>query len=147
MVDKSFNSELAKTLARPDVENLRGALQVYHNWDHRGDDFPDEVGLVMDSYRHDPEMALAFVMLAAATYDDPEFLGLMAAGLLEDLLRNPSAEILERILTEARKSARIRWMLSIPYPHAIEPEAARRAIAVAVNGMTGDDPLPPRPWA
>jgi hypothetical protein len=94
----------------------------------------------------DEDMAIALVILAAAGSDDPEFLALVAAGLLENLLNHPSDEILERVATEARKTARFRWMLSGVYNHAIKHEDARKIIAKAVGDVCLDDPLPPRPF-
>lgn len=99
--------------------------------------------------REDPDKALAYVMLAAANYDDEDFLALIGAGLLEDILRDPSAEFLHRIVDEGRKTPRFRWLLSVPYRVAISEKAWD---AISPFRITGDheeperDCLPPRPF-
>nr|WP_166175379.1 hypothetical protein [Altererythrobacter segetis] len=145
MSDKSFDSELARALARPDIDHLRASLAVYYEWIDRREGFPDELEIWFDQGK-DSDRGLALVMLAAATYDDPDFLALVAAGLLENLLQKPSNELLQRIVSEARKTARFRWMLDVPFRHAI-PAGVRSAIDKAVGDMDCDGPLPPRPWA
>jgi hypothetical protein len=147
--EKAFTNELERALARPDIEEVKRILSVYRKWQiaDRSSEYLDEYAAVMDSPRDDPELAISFVILAAATYDDPKFVGLMAAGVLEDLLQAPSENMLRRLLDEARKTARIRWMLSIVYLHAIPSSDVRSAIEGAIGDMTGDDPIPPKPWA
>lgn len=48
---------------------------------------------VMDAYREDPDKGLAYLALAMAHFEEPGFLGLLAAGLLEDLLREPEPDL------------------------------------------------------
>ena len=101
---------------------------------------------VMSSHWTDPERGLAYIALAMAEYDDSEFLELMSAGLLEDMLQDPSPELLGRVVAEARKTARFRWMLGIPFKHAIPDRVWAR-----LEGLTIADvdttPLPPPPSA
>ena len=150
MTDKGFKNELARALARPDIDQLRASLAAYYDWSVRNlgrqtDDWPDELDFWFDQGR-DSDRGLALVMLAAASYDDPDFLALVAAGLLENLLQKPTSELLQRVASEARKTARFRWMLDVPFRHAITPDA-RSVIDDAVGDMDCDGPLPPRPWA
>lgn len=152
MNDKSFFNELERALERPDVADLIGDLEDYHR-------FTQEVAAkrpepesferlgnyakVMEAHWDDPDRGLAYVALAMGKYDDRDFLGVMAAGLLEDLLGDPTSEMLERIVEEARKTARFRWMLSGVYLHSIA-ERARTPIAEAVGDYRLEQPLPPR---
>ena len=107
----------------------------------------EDLQAITTAYFHDPDKTLAYVMFAVGNFDDPEFLGFVAAGSLEHLLNDPSAEMLDRILTEARKTNRFRWMLSGVWIHAIA-ERARKSIEDAVGGWTmNNQALPPRPWA
>src|SRR5689334_17594462 len=98
-------------------------------------------------YSDELEKALAYVVIAASRTDDARFLGLLGCGPLEDVLENPSAEMLDRIVAEARKSARFRWLLSNPFKVAI---AHRAWEAIEKFRLTGphEEPaantLPPR---
>jgi hypothetical protein len=147
MSNKGFHNELARALARPDVEELLRILEIYRTWDLKSDEYRDEYDVVMYSPERDPDMAFAFIILGAASYDDEEFLGSLSAGVLEDLVRKPTEEILDRVVNEARKTPRFRWMLSVVYNHAIETLPAKLAVAKAVGDVNCDtDPLPPRPY-
>ncbi len=121
---------------------------MYRNWDASvvGDDYPDECDRFMDSYHREPEVGIAFVMIAAAEYDDVQFLGLVSAGLLENLLCEGSAEITQRILLEARKTPRLRWMLSGVWYYSVPSKTAAEAKKL-VGSMKFEDALPPRPEA
>jgi len=151
---KGFTNEFQRALARPDVEELRRIAAEYFAWHQatRNRD-PKAEELVVDPWIDsppDPDWRLAFVALVMAEYDDPSFLGLVAAGPLEDLMQfqSYSEETLARILDEARKTPRFRWMLSGVWLHAIHPEYAA-ALPEAMGDMSLDrgDPVPPRPWA
>lgn len=150
MSEKSYFNELQRALARPDIDELRQHLDTYHRHTGKDADWPDEADAhmeaVMCAHWGDPEIALAYVVLAMAEYDEPDFLGSMSAGLLEDLLRQPTREFLDRIITEARKTARFRWMLSIPYPHAM-PDWVWERVKEFVLEDVDNVPLPPRPVA
>lgn len=95
----------------------------------------------------DPDRALAFVILAAATYDDPEYLFLTAAGPLEEILGKADPATLKRVANEARRTPRFRWMLTGLFLHAVRDDAVRRVIADAIGDVRGSDPMPPAPWA
>ena len=154
MSEKSFKNELARALARPDADQLKSVIAAYHDWNARGssdktEEWSDGLDIWFDASHDNHEMALALVVLAAATYDDPAFLALVAAGPLEELLcrdRGASEAIVQRILDEARRTPRFRWMLSCVWTMSARPELAA-AVAEIVSEMTDESPLPPRPWA
>ena len=104
---------------------------------------------MLDADQNDPDKALAYVMIAAARTDDPGFLAFMGAGPLENILYDPSPELLERIVAEARKTARFRWLLSVPYKIAIADRAWDSIKHFRITGEHEEptaDKLPPRPF-
>lgn len=152
MSSKSFSNELHRARARPDIGELLLDLEDYHQMIGevlgRGTYEVVDGGNhcnVMDAHRDDPERGLSYVALAMATYDDREFLGVMAAGPLEDLLQDPTPELLDRIVAEARKTPRFRWMLSGVWLHAIA-ERVRGSIENAVGSSRLEQPLPEPPF-
>jgi hypothetical protein len=100
---------------------------------------------VMTAHSDYPDKGLANLALAMANYDARDFLGLLAAGLLEDLLSDPSPEFLNRIVVEARKTPRIRWLLSRVSLHAIAKQV-RAPVAEEVGDMRLKYTLPPAPY-
>ena len=155
MTKQTFTNELERALARTDINRLVDLTDIYEKWEHVADkqayyeklcDDLDEWMMLPSHRTTDEDKALALVILASASSDDPKFLTLVAAGLLENLLIDPSDEILERIIIEARKTARFCWMLSGVYSHAIKSAHAREKIAKAVGSVCLNDPLPPRPF-
>lgn len=150
MIRKSYQDELMRATARHDIAVLRERVELYYQF-NKGSGKEREA-LLEERFRDfdpyffpsdDPDMGMAIVALALSMFDDPAFLGVIAAGPLEDLLQKPSSEILERILAESRKNARFRWLLRGVYPHAIA-ETARLQIAAVVGSITEAEPLPPR---
>jgi hypothetical protein len=126
--EKTFSDELARAMARDDFHQLASDLDLYARWTatpnaNWADEEEDTVFGMMDVHRFDPEKALAYLALAMSRFDDAKFLALLACGMLEDLLRSPSEEILQRVVDEARKSARFRWMLSHPFKVAVPSNA------------------------
>lgn len=151
MPDKSYSDELTRALARPDIGDLRHTLAVHHafsvNKEAQSDDaWTDECEAVFLSGHDDPDLALAFLALAASTYDEPEYLGLLAAGPMEDALGIVAPKILDRIIVESRRNARFRWMLSGVWLHAIHPDNVE-AVRAAVGAFHMDRgvSLPARP--
>lgn len=158
MSDKGFSNELARALARPDVEKLRHIFDTYYHWTklsekEKENNFPDEVNLWFRD--EDTDRSLALIALAMAGTDDEEFLLLVACGLLEDILSHWRAidgdplppALLNRIVEEARRNSRFRWMLSAMWTTGMPADEAR-LIAEAVGHVSCEtDPLPPRPWA
>ena len=151
-------TELECVLARTDVENLRRDLREafkYHVWYQNGKDrnvSEEDQGAFLDSDRPRDEL-LAICVLAMSEYDDPSFLGLLSAGPLEDALgthpwQEPMTdEFLARIVDEARRTPRFRWMLSGVWTYSAERHVAE-AIKQAVGSVSLDsDRLPPRPSA
>jgi hypothetical protein len=150
MSEKSFANELERALARPDAEELSRHIQVYHDHFRAGlpewtEENSEALDAILNASLDDPDKTLAYVMVAAAGYDDAEFLGFVSCGPLENVLRKPSKEILDRVVVEARKTPRLRWMLSIPFPHALAPEALEAIKPFLVEA--DKEPLPARPWA
>lgn len=151
MTRTSYSDELMRALARPDVAELRGAVQAYFEYSRLSGKERDcflakyEAGIEKFFATHDDtDLGLALVMLAASMFDDPDFLFLVAAGPLEDILRKPGIETIDRVVAEARKTARFRWMLTGVFLHAIS-DLARPRIAAIIGTMTENDPMPPRP--
>lgn len=151
--DKAFFNELERALERADVAELIGDLEDYRRFNAEVNangpalDSFERVGNyanVMEAHWDDPDRGLAYVAVAMGKYDDRDFLGVLAAGLLEDLLGDPTSEMLERIIAEARKTARFRWMLSGVWLHSIA-ERARAPIAHEVGAYRLEQPLPPQP--
>jgi hypothetical protein len=150
MKRSSYNDELTRALASHDAANLRTAVEIYHEYyrtsgkakvafRHKYADIIDAFYFTYD----DPDRGIALVALAASMYDEADFLFLVAAGPLEDILRKPSRDTIERVVAEARKNARFRWMLTGIFLHAIS-EDARPDIIEAIGSMTEADPMPPR---
>jgi len=142
--------EIDRAQARPDFEAMTEAISAWQgsfrqesskralsDWTDPSYDF-EELYL---SGQVDPERALACVSIALHNHDDPEFLFFVAAGPLEDILRDPTQEILERVRLEARRTARFRWMLTGVWTHGLRPDVAEQ-LKIAVAGMTENDPLP-----
>jgi hypothetical protein len=152
MSKMTFQNELQRALGRADIAHLKNVLRIYHDWDiaPNKDDYiaeHDEVCEWMDAPFDDPDKALSLIVLAAATYDELPFLGLVAAGSFEDLLRNPSPEMLQRIITEARKTPRVRWMLTGVWTWTMEDKEQQTEIDAIIGDWTEETPLPERPWA
>lgn len=167
-------SELQRALARHDKDWLLRCVGVYRQWSGYGD---AEIGAAKEDDQPcsmdadddepwydelnpwfemgDPDRGLALVALAMANYDDVGFLVLISCGMLEDIVSHyPAAtgeplrqDILARIVDEARRTARFRWMLSAVWTYGCT-EAVAAAIKQAVGTVNVDnDPLPPRPCA
>jgi hypothetical protein len=152
MSDKTYSDELERAAARPDADKMRRQLLAYAKYEAKGAGrWPDEVANDIDEiitcHFDDVEKAFAYVILAASQSDDPEFLALMACGNLENVLCDPSPEILDRIVAEARKSARFRWLLSHPFKVAIAPRAWEAIEKFRIAGPHEEpsaDTMPPR---
>lgn len=149
MSKNSYPDELSRALARPDVNILQRRVTVSFENDRLSDkaalsyyeQHGDDLNALL--FARDPDATLACLALAASMYDEPEFLGYLAAGPLENLLIDPSEAILDRVLNESRKSARFRWMLAGVYLHAIAEEV-RASVELARGTVSHGEPLPPR---
>jgi hypothetical protein len=150
MKRSSYNDELIRALSRQDAADLRTAVEIYreyyHTYGKAKEAFLDKHADIIDAFYFtydDPDRGIALVALSASMYDDADFLFLVAAGTLEDILRKPSRDIIERVVAEARKNARFRWMLTGMFLHAISDDA-RPHIVEAIGSITKADPMPPR---
>jgi hypothetical protein len=150
MGKQGYSTELQRALARPDAEETCRQVDAYADYFARGaggwpDDNADEFEEIA-CHHDDPDKALAFVVIAASRSDDAAFLGYVACGPLEDILRDPSAELLARVVAETRKSARFRWLLSHPFKVAIAQGAWEAIKGLRTSGPSGEpssDTLPP----
>jgi len=152
MSEKTYFDELERVEARPDAAEMRRQLLAYEKYEAEvAGRWPEEVASDIDEiitcHFDDIEKALAYVILAASQSDDPDFLALVACGNLENVLRDPSPELLDRIVAEARKSARFRWLLSHPFKVAIAPRAWEAIEKFRIAGPHEEpcaETLPPR---
>jgi hypothetical protein len=148
MANDESESELDRALARPDAAKLIRQIDTYVEHMQSGEqgwpeEISDDLGEVLQSGQDDPDKALAYVVIAAARTDDDSFLGFMGAGPLEDALESPNRQFLERVVAEARRSKRFRWILSVPYRVAISDDAWH-AIKDLATYDTRIKRLPPR---
>ena len=125
MGKKAYFDELARALARPEADQMCRHLDALAQYDESGTgEWPSEAFEEINfCYHDDPEKAFAYVILGASRSDNPKFLAGLGCGPLEDILENPTDELLHRIVAEARKSARFRWLLSHPFKVAIAATA------------------------
>jgi hypothetical protein len=152
MVGKTYNDELQRALERPDADKLIRLMDAYAAYFGRGagdwsDEEADAFSEILDDESQDPDKALAYVVIAASRSDDPRFLGVMACSTLENLLENPADEFLYRIVAEAQKSARFRWLLSHPFKVAISEKAwasIEKFRSTGPHEEPSNDALPPR---
>lgn len=141
-------NELERAKSRADYSNLLRIAEVYHAYSGGGskyefyDENSDAIDEVMDAPVRDPAKAMALIAIFASNYHEPEFLALVAAGVIEDLLRPPAPEIMERVFIEARRSARFRWMLSGVWFND-DTRWVEEKLAPLVAGYSVDDDPPP----
>ena len=148
----TYFDELERALARPDADQMRQQLLDYAKYYAAGaGDWPDELADDFDAINtchfDNPEKAFAYVVIAASQSDDAGFLSLMACGNLEDVLCEPTPELLDRIVAEARKSARFRWLLSHPFKVAVADQVWEAIEPFRVTGPHEEpsyDTLPAR---
>jgi hypothetical protein len=150
MPDKRYSDELERALARADAEKMIQQLDTYADYfAHGAGDWPDEYA---DDFAEiiscdDPEKAFSYVVLGASRSDDPKFLGQLGCGPLEDVLRDPPPDLLERTVAEARKSARFRWLVSHPFKVAVSDRAwgaIEKFRSTGPHEEPSADTLPPR---
>ena len=151
-VSNPYSDELQRALSRHDAGRMLEQIDAYADYFAGGagewpDDNSDDFLEIVTCHHDDPEKAFAYVILAASRSDSAEFLGQMGCGPLEDVLREPSPELLERIVAEARRSARFRWILSNPFKVAVSAEAWAAIEEFRITGPheePADDTLPAR---
>lgn len=150
MSKNSFTDELARAKARPDYHEMSGHVAAYERF--AASEFEDEeAGIIAehidDARWNDADKALSYVAMCVDQSESESFLGFVGAGILEDLLRKPSAAFLDRVVAEARKTPRFRWLLSVPYKVAISKEAWAAIRPFRITGEheePDEDTLPPR---
>lgn len=149
MSGKRYSDELERALARPDADKMAEQLDRYAEYFDTDwpDEYVDDLSEIISCHFDDPEKAFAYVVIGASRTDNPAFLALLACGPLEDVLRDPSPGLLERIVAEARKSARFRWLLSHPFKVAVAERAWEAIEKFRITGPHEEpshDSLPPR---
>ena len=152
MGNKAYHDELERALARPDAEQMCRQLDAYAAYyENGGGEWPEEhadaFGEIISCYHDDPEKAFAYVILGASRSDHPRFVGGLGCGPLEDVLQDPSEELLARVVAEARKSARFRWLISNPFRVAVSTRAWEAIEKFRITGPHEEPPgdkLPPR---
>lgn len=158
MKKPAYANELARALARSDADILKRSLSDYYDWtrlsgSEREHHWPDGLDPWFES--DDLDRSLALVALAMASTDEEDFLIGVACGLLESVLSHGPAirgvplakDFLQRIIDEARRTPRFRWMLSAMWTTGM-PQQEAQLIADAVGSASCEtDPLPPRPCA
>ena len=145
-------TELERALAREDAQSLISHVDARSEYFSAGaGEWPKEsavhFGQDLCFFYGDDEKVLAFVVIAAARSNNVDFLQFVGAGLLEAVLCDPSPTLLNRIVVEARRSARFRWLLSIPFKVAVSPPAWKSIEEVRITGPHQEpaaDTLPPR---
>jgi len=105
------------------------------------EELSDYFGEILDSHWEDHEKALPYVVLGANRSGDAEFVNFLACGPLEDILEKPSTEMIERVVAEARRSPRFRWMLSGPFKVAVSENAWRAIEPFRITGPH-EEPAP-----
>jgi len=152
MSEKTYINELERALARPDAVQMCRQLDAYAKYhENEAGEWPEEAAVdfseIITCYRSDPEKAFAYVILGASRSDHPGFLASLGCGPLEDVLEDPSDELLKRIVTEARGSARFRWLLSNPFKVTIAARAWNAIEGFRIGGPHSEpsgDKIPSR---
>lgn len=142
-------SELNRALAREDAQSLIRQVDAFADYFVRdADDWPDEhaddFGLVLSSFYGDCEKSIAYTVLAAARSNHVGFLGFIGASLVESVVSDASPALLKRMVAEAKRSKRFRWLLDCPYQIAFSPPAwkALKKFRTRSNDIAPYEPLP-----
>lgn len=151
MAEELYADELQRALARPDSIKLIEQIEAYIEYHANGagdwpDEWADDFCEIVTCAHEDPDRALAYIVFAAASSNDPAFLQLMGQSF-EPLLSDPDPAFLDRIIAEAGKSARFRWLLSNPVKELISDEAWEGIAPFRFTGphdQPSADQLPPR---
>jgi hypothetical protein len=151
MSKNGYSDELERALARSDAHELCRQIDAFAAYSAQGggewpDELADDFGEIISCFHDDPNKAFAYVIIGASRTDDPEFLAQLECSPLEDLLRNSSPELLDRLVAEARKSPRFRWLLSNPFKVAVAPrvwEAIEKFRITGPHEEPSFDTLPP----
>jgi len=79
-----------------------------------------------DLVSNDPLGALDLVKAILAIEDDPNVLGLLAAGLLEDLIPEQDGPVIDAVVAEAERNQRFRHLLGGVWFYGMSPQVAER---------------------
>lgn len=99
---------------RSDIDRQRDG-----NWDALFDFQSDLIG-------NDPLAALELVKAILAIEDDQNVLGLLAAGMLEDLLPDENGPVIDAVVDEAGRNPRFRDLLCGVWFYGMSPEVTER---------------------
>ena len=75
---------------------------------------------------NDPLGALDLVKAILAIEDNPNVLGLLAAGMLEDLIPEEDVPVIDALLAEAERDPRFRRLLGGVWFYGMSPQIAER---------------------
>jgi len=146
MSGEGYTDELQRALARPDIGVISRQIDAYTDYLQTGagewpEEFSDDFCEIQSSGYADPERALAYIALAISRTDNAQVLAYFGCGQLEDMLQDPSADVLERIVAEARNSPRFCWLLSNPFKVAISERAWDAIERFRITGPHEEPPL------
>jgi hypothetical protein len=79
-----------------------------------------------DLVKEEPERALALILEILRIEQNPRLLGLLAAGLLEDLLVCKGAVVIDAVEREARGNLAFRQLLTGVYYSSVDDDVAER---------------------
>ena len=142
-------NELDRALAREDAPTLIRQVDAYDEYFIRGaGDWPEEhadhFAEVLSCFYGDDEKSFSYVVIAAARSNDAGFLGFLGATLLENVVDDPTPVLLGRIVAEACRSPRFRWLLDCPLKIAFSPPAweALKGFRKRSSDLSPYEPLP-----
>jgi hypothetical protein len=101
----------------------------------RDEAFRDLFDYQSDLVTEDPARGLELVREVLRIETHERLLGLLAAGLLEDLIRTEKEEVIGWVEAEAKRNERFRWLLGGVWYSRVAPEIARR-IDAAEGGIS-----------
>jgi len=79
---------------------------------------------------NDPLEALELVKAICAIEDNPNVLGLLAAGMLEDLIPEQNGPVVDAVVAEAERNPRFRHLLGGVWFYGMSPEVTERLMKV-----------------
>ncbi|ODS02766.1 hypothetical protein AUC71_01370 [Methyloceanibacter marginalis] len=92
----------------------------------RDEDWGAMFDFQQDLVSNDPLGALELVKVILEIEDDPNMLGLLAAGLLEDLIPEEDGPVIDAVVAEAERNPRFRRLLGGVWFYGMSPEVAAR---------------------
>jgi hypothetical protein len=92
----------------------------------RDDDWGAMFDLQQDLVGNDPLGALELVKAILEIEDNPNVLGLLAAGMLEDLIPEDDGPVVDAVVAEAERNPRFRYLLGGVWFYGMSPEVTER---------------------